>query len=315
MHLSAVIASLLVLAAAGTANAGELTLYEFGNFAGRSLTATDAVSNFAPRGFNDRAASAVIRSGTWELCADADFRGRCVTLGPGRYPDLASMGLDRNLSSVREIGAAPDYGGGTGEAWGGGGNRGRVTLYEGVGFAGEPFVADSTQPNLHDQDFNDRARSLIVLAGQWEMCTDAYYRGACETFGPGRYRDLGRLAGQVSSLRQVALAPAVPPPQRLLPGDPLRGTGSHRPLVHAGQRDRRELRRHRIQRPRGVARHRGRLLDLLLGRATSAASAARSAPASTGACRGTSNAGSRRAAASMRTTRMRRIRTGRAERT
>jgi len=220
MRLTAVMVLLLALAAAGWADAGELTLYEYGNFAGRSLGATDPISNFAPRGFNDRAASAVISRGMWELCPDADFRGRCVTLGPGRYPDLASMGLDRNLSSVREIGAAPEYGGGTGEAWGGGGNRGRVTLYEGVGFAGESFVADSLQPNLHDQDFNDRTRSLIVLRGRWELCTDAYYRGTCETFGPGRYPNLGRLGGQVSSLRQVELTPAVlppavPPPQRL----------------------------------------------------------------------------------------------------
>jgi len=214
MRLPAALLSFLVLAAAGLAEAGELTLYEYGNFAGRSLAATDAIANFAPRGFNDRAASAVISRGTWELCPDADFRGRCVTLGPGRYPDLASMGLDRNLSSVREVGAAPDYGG-AGETWGGGGNRGRVTLYEGIGFAGESFVADSIQPNLHDQDFNDRARSLIVLHGQWEICTDAYYRGTCETFGPGRYANLGRLAGQVSSLRLVGSTPAAPPPQRL----------------------------------------------------------------------------------------------------
>ena len=214
MRLPLVMVSLLVLGAVGLAEAGELTLYEYGSFAGRSLAATDAIPNFLPRGFNDRAASAVISRGTWELCTDADFRGRCVTLGPGRYPDLASMGLDRNLSSVREIGAAPDYGGGTGEAWGGG-NRGRVTLFEGIGFTGESFVADSIQPNLHDQDFNDRARSLIVLRGQWEVCTDAYYRGTCETFGPGRYPDLGRLAGRASSLRQVELTAVAPPQQRL----------------------------------------------------------------------------------------------------
>lgn len=215
MRPFAVLASLLVVVAAGAAQAGELTLYEYGNFAGRSLVATDAVANFAPRGFNDRAASAVIRDGTWELCADADFRGRCVTLGPGRYPDLASMGLDRNLSSVRETGAVPDYGGGSVGTWGGGGNRGRVTLYDGFGFAGEPLVADSIQPNLHDQDYNDRARSLVVLSGQWELCSDAYYRGTCETFGPGRYANLGRLAGQVSSLRMVETTPVAPPPQHL----------------------------------------------------------------------------------------------------
>ena len=198
----------------GIAHAGEVTLYESDNFSGRSLTATDTVSNFAAVGFNDRAALAVIARGTWELCSDADFRGRCVTLNPGRYPNLGSMGLDRNISSVREIGGAPVYGGG-GESWGGGGNRGRITLYDGPGFAGEPLVSDGMQPNHHDQGFNDRARSMIVLHGQWEVCSDAYYRGACETFGPGRYANLGGLSGQVSSLRLVAMTPVAPPPQRV----------------------------------------------------------------------------------------------------
>jgi hypothetical protein len=210
--LPAAMAWLLALGVAGIARAGEVTLFEFGSFQGRSLTATDTISNFSGVGFNDRAASAVIGGGTWELCSDANFRGRCVTLNPGRYPDLTSMGLDRNISSVRELGGAPVYGGGGEAAWGGGGNRGRFTLYDGFGFAGQPFASDVTQPNLHDQDYNDRARSMIVLHGQWEVCTDAYYRGTCETFGPGRYENLGRLAGQVSSLRLVAATPVAPPP-------------------------------------------------------------------------------------------------------
>jgi hypothetical protein len=195
-------------------------LYEFGNFSGKSLTATDTISNFAGVGFNDRAASAVIGQGTWELCSDADFRGRCVTLNPGRYPDLASMGLGRNISSVREMGGAPAYGGDGESSWGGGGKRGQITLYDGFDFTGTPFASDGLQPDLHDQDYNDRARSIVVLHGQWEVCSDAYYRGFCETFGPGRYANLGRLAGQVSSLRLVATTPVasppvVPPPQRV----------------------------------------------------------------------------------------------------
>jgi len=208
------LSSLILLAVGGIAHAGDITLYEADRFSGRSLTATDAITNFATIGFNDRAASAVIGRGSWELCSDADFRGRCVTLNPGRYPDLGSMGLDRSISSVREVGvAAPDYGSGGGQ-WGGGGNRGHITLYDGFGFAGQPFESDGMQPNLHDQGYNDRAQSLIVLHGQWEVCSDAYYRGTCETFGPGRYANIGRLAGQVSSLRLVATTPVAPPPQR-----------------------------------------------------------------------------------------------------
>lgn len=212
MHFPTCLPVLLTVGLAGAAGAGELTVYESGNFAGRSLAVNEAVPSLAPRGFGDRAASAVIGRGTWELCSGTDYRGRCATLGPGRYPDLAAMGLSGGLSSVREVGAEADYRDDGAEAtWSGGGNRGRITLYDRAGFAGEPFVADGSQPDLHDQDYSGRTRSLIVQRGEWEVCSDAYYRGRCERFGPGSYPDLGPLAGKASSLRMVGTTPAVSP--------------------------------------------------------------------------------------------------------
>ena len=47
------------------------------------------------------ASSAVISTGHWDLCSEADFSGTCVTLGPGRYPSLKSFGLERGASSLR----------------------------------------------------------------------------------------------------------------------------------------------------------------------------------------------------------------------
>lgn len=69
-------------------------------------------------------------------------------------------------------------------------------------------------PNLDRSDFNDRAESILVRDGTWEMCTDAYYRGHCERLGPGEYRSLGgELARRISSLREVRGGPRpVPPP-------------------------------------------------------------------------------------------------------
>jgi uncharacterized protein YcfJ len=54
-------------------------------------------------GFNDRAQSAVVQGGSWQVCEDARFEGRCVVLQPGEYPSLSDMGLGHEISSVRAV--------------------------------------------------------------------------------------------------------------------------------------------------------------------------------------------------------------------
>ena len=80
------------LLAAFPALGAEIVFYEQDNFRGRSFVSDQTISNFANMGFNDRASSVVIRSGTWQLCTDAFFRGRCETLPPActRSPGLSS---------------------------------------------------------------------------------------------------------------------------------------------------------------------------------------------------------------------------------
>lgn len=81
----------------------QVTFYEHEGFRGQSFTADSQIGNFARRGFNDRASSAAVRRGLWEVCEDSRFRGRCVVLRPGRYPSLAAMGLNDRVSSVRPV--------------------------------------------------------------------------------------------------------------------------------------------------------------------------------------------------------------------
>ena len=96
-----------ILLAAGILVAGqvaaEVTFYEHDGFHGRSFTADRTIWNFDRLGFNDTASSAVVRGGSWEVCQDARFEGRCVVLRPGNYPSLRSMGLNDRISSVREV--------------------------------------------------------------------------------------------------------------------------------------------------------------------------------------------------------------------
>jgi len=83
--------------------AAQVTFYEREGFQGRSFTTDKQIGNFERFGFNDRASSAVVRSGRWEICEDFRFRGRCVVLRPGQYPSLAALGLNDRVSSVRTV--------------------------------------------------------------------------------------------------------------------------------------------------------------------------------------------------------------------
>jgi len=100
--------TLLGVAAIGLATqaAAQVTFYEGDGFRGRTFTADRTIPNFDPLGFNDRAKSAVVTSGRWEVCEDAFFQGRCTVLRPGNYESLGNMGMDRNISSVRPVNRA-----------------------------------------------------------------------------------------------------------------------------------------------------------------------------------------------------------------
>src|SRR5271165_6619753 len=78
--------------------AAQIIFYEGENFRGRSFSANQTVWDFQPTGFNDRAQSAVVDNGSWQVCVDARFEGRCAVLRPGSYPSLAAMGMSRNIS-------------------------------------------------------------------------------------------------------------------------------------------------------------------------------------------------------------------------
>jgi uncharacterized protein YcfJ len=83
--------------------AAQVTFYEGEGFRGRPFTVDRTLWNLDPTGFNDRARSAVVDHGRWEVCEDAGFKGRCVVLRPGSYDSLAGMGMNAKISSVRPI--------------------------------------------------------------------------------------------------------------------------------------------------------------------------------------------------------------------
>ena len=195
-RLLAVMAIGFATAAALAVTAAEITFYEYPGFSGQSITLRGYTANFAEVGFIDRASSIVVRSGTWQVCTDAAFQGACATLTRGEYRTLDGKFAGR-ISSARDVGS---YVGETGNYSGYG--RGRIELFEEAGFRGRTVLLERDTVDLTSIGFNDRARSMIVHDGTWELCVHADYRGTCRTYGNGRYPDLGPgMADQISSAR------------------------------------------------------------------------------------------------------------------
>jgi len=204
-------ASLLTAATllAGAVHAGELTLYKDSEFRGPSISLRDATPNLERAGFNDVTSSVIVRSGTWELCEHAAFQGRCIKLDRGEYRMLE--GFNDKVSSVREINGRgdrddrDDHGGrpGRGDHDGRPGRGEDIVLFAQAGFGGRRAELHNDVRNLEDYDFNDRAGSVIVNEGGWELCEHAEFRGRCIVLKPGRYEFLNDMNNRISSLRRV----------------------------------------------------------------------------------------------------------------
>ncbi|MFS8084804.1 MAG: beta/gamma crystallin-related protein [Acidobacteriota bacterium] len=94
----------MAAAAIATQVVAQITFYESEEFRGRAFTVDKQVNDFARLGFNDRASSAVVERGRWEVCEHARFEGRCVVLRRGSYAALGEMAMGNSISSVRPVG-------------------------------------------------------------------------------------------------------------------------------------------------------------------------------------------------------------------
>lgn len=189
---------LSALLLAGAAHAAEVTLYKQPNFGGNQLTIRAYAPTLANTGFYDQASSLVVHSGRWEFCSQPEFRGDCVTLNRGEYPVLDPR-LNHRIESAREVGT---YAGQTGSYHRYG--RGSIELYGRPGFGGRTLTLERDAPTLENTGFDDRAASVVVKEGTWQLCQHPGYAGSCRTYGPGRYAELGAgMAKQVTSARLV----------------------------------------------------------------------------------------------------------------
>ena len=205
--------------AGSTAMAG-VTFYESENFGGRQIAGNEAMPNFRALDFNDRARSAIIEGGAWEVCVGTNFDNKCTVLDAGRYPSLGEW--SRKISSARPVSPPqtnwqPPATGST--------LPGQVTFYESDNFGGRHFSIQQPRGSFEGMRGRNWPQSAIVEGGAWEICVDADFHGDCRVFVPGRYPSLGGLAGRVSSARP-ANAPGSEQP---------RGWGGASATLYSGQ--------------------------------------------------------------------------------
>ena len=76
-------------------------IYRDYEFRGPTLVLTETCSNMVKIGFNDKASSVIVKKGRWTLSQHIENEGlgRQITLGPGCYKSLDTLGNDV-LSSV-----------------------------------------------------------------------------------------------------------------------------------------------------------------------------------------------------------------------
>lgn len=211
----------LLLGAAMTAElagAGELTLYSRDDYHGRSQTVRDAVADLEDVNFNDTTQSIRVRSGRWEACEEADFRGDCFLLEAGEYPSLDDRA--NKITSLREVRGGWDGHPGRGRDRGrdrdgrwererehghlpGRSLGGELTFYTRDDFAGRSLSVRNASADLRERDFNDTVQSVRVRSGYWEVCEDVGFRGRCRTLEPGEYASLERMSNRISSVREV----------------------------------------------------------------------------------------------------------------
>ena len=213
--LRGLLAAALALASA-SALAGEITLFQNRDFRGTTMTLQSPMLNLERNGFTT-ASSAVVRSGVWEVCTNANFQGQCAKLQPGDYRNVNAL-LNDDVASVREITIAsavpapvivasvpappaqvivPS-------------GAPRIALFERAGFGGRSLELTKTMGGLDRSGLYAGADAAVVYGGVWRLCSRQYFRGECADFPPGRYENLGSLTGRVSSAELVAVTETAP---------------------------------------------------------------------------------------------------------
>lgn len=195
----------------GRGNSGYsgVTVYEHPDFRGESVTFRNEVADMRQHGLNDRISSLEVDGNqAWEVCRDINFEGGCRVF-QGSIDNLRSEGWNDRISSMRAVGfvrGTGNRGGVLGNPRGTANSRNsRLVIFDRPNFRGGSRDVLNSSTNLGS--VGDRARSVQVYGGTWELCEGAFRNARCVTVTESvpDVRSLGFRNG-VTSAREVSSA-------------------------------------------------------------------------------------------------------------
>jgi hypothetical protein len=171
-----------------------ITVFVEANFHGANANFTTEMPDLRKVGMNDRVDSLRIGRGElWQVCEDVNFKGRCQIFS-GDEADLNRVSWGGLISSLRPV-----------KEGGRGGTQGppprpHLVLFDAIDFRGESLVVYDNTPAL--RGFVNRAGSVKVYGGAWQICDGIDFWGRCEMV-TGNVADLARLGfrNKISSVR------------------------------------------------------------------------------------------------------------------
>jgi len=186
---------------------GGITVYEDPDFRGDSVTIRNDVPDLRQQGLNDRISSLEVDGNqAWEVCRDVNYGGGCRVF-QGSIENLRSEGWNDRISSMRAVGYARNsntgFGGILGNRRGNANNRqSRLVFYDRTNFRGDARDIVNGSSNLGST--GDRARSVQVYGGTWELCDGSSRNARCVTVNQNvpDLRSLG-LRNGVETAREI----------------------------------------------------------------------------------------------------------------
>jgi hypothetical protein len=181
---------------------GGVTVFAERDYRGAAVTLLGDTADLRRYSLNDKVSSIAIPPGeVWEVCQDINYGNRCVVFSSS-IPDLGRFGWNDRISSLR-----PVRGGYEGRGWGGvfsyPGVSERLVMFDRVDYRGASRTVTGESLNL-GSFFGNRAGSVEILGGTWELCDSAGGRGRCVTLSSSA-PDLSRIGlnGRVTSVRPM----------------------------------------------------------------------------------------------------------------
>lgn len=192
------------------AHAAEAVLFSGLDYSGERRAINDEERDLNHLRFNDRAKSIRIKSGTWEVCTDGRFRGRCEVLTHDMR-SLYDIGMGTTISSLRPVrdrghhATGPRHGRHGDDRYYGHREPRAIEFFYGRHYHGDSRVFARAVGNLSAFLFNDRAQSVRIHRGSWQICEHDDFGGTCIIAD----RDIANLAhyglaGEVTSFRPLS---------------------------------------------------------------------------------------------------------------